>query len=453
MAAPGPITMPDQNKVSDLSILQPSIKAPRGTIQGDQAERTRMLNTGAGVDQIYGKIANSDFGQHHQILGKILGGLAQGVGKLGDIGLSAVAPALAINLPGTEYHHMAQLHGLNKQIGAEEGEQEKEAQTANQQSEMGARPSEVALRGAQSREAEARANALENPQPKEKEEHWSITPEYTGPNGEPVEMEQNSGQIRIAGQGGPAFKRVEKEAAQKGLEHVSIVGPNGKPMEANFHPDTGKYTDSSGKEIVNPQPYEKPNQAGTITLIAPDPNNPGGGIVQRVGAGAHVAPGSQTAAGFNAMNTPTTTQRTAAGRAQTVVEMAPEVMSRIDSVANQLGPIEGRWNEFMQGKVGMDNPQFAALRSDLLMLSSAVALAHAQGRLPENLREEFDRAINAPRQTPANLKATIQTMIPWLQQVQNQGQRQGGQSQGTAANPVATHRFNTETGEIEEIKK
>jgi len=62
------------------------------------------------------------------------------------------------------------------------------------------------------------------------------------------------------------------------------------------------------------------------------------------------------------------------------------------------------------------------------MMSSAVALAHAQGRLPENLREEFDRAINAPTQTPANLKATIQTMLPWLQQMQNQGQpnRQSG---------------------------
>lgn len=79
----------------------------------------------------------------------------------------------------------------------------------------------------------------------------------------------------------------------------------------------------------------------------------------------------------------------------------------------------------MQGKLGSNDPDFAALRSDLLMMSSAVALAHAQGRLPENLREEFDHAINAPQQTAANLKATIQTMIPWLQQVQSQGQRPG----------------------------
>ena len=151
--------------------------------------------------------------------------------------------------------------------------------------------------------------------------------------------------------------------------------------------------------------------------------------LETIKPGQTVAPGAQTAAGVNAVNTPTTQQRTAAGRAQTVVAMAPEVLARIDANAQNLGPEMGRWNDFMQGKIGMDNPDFAALRSDLLMMSSAVALAHAQGRLPENLREEFDNAINAPKQTPANLKATITTMLPWLQQMQNQG-RPGEQGAG-----------------------
>ena len=69
------------------------------------------------------------------------------------------------------------------------------------------------------------------------------------------------------------------------------------------------------------------------------------------------------------------------------------------------------------------------------MMSSAVALAHAQGRLPENLREEFDRAINAPKQTPENLKATIQAMVPWLQQVQSQGSK-GGAPPASGAPPA-----------------
>ena len=69
----------------------------------------------------------------------------------------------------------------------------------------------------------------------------------------------------------------------------------------------------------------------------------------------------------------------------------------------------------MQGKVGLDNPKMAGLRADLLMMSSAVALMHARGRLPENLREEFDGAINAPKQTPENLIAVLNHINQWTQ--------------------------------------
>ena len=149
-----PVQMP--SAPPDLSIGQtphPAVKAPRGTVEGDTAERSRMLGTGAGVDQIAGKIEGSGLGQAHPLVGKILGGLAQGVAKLGDVGLSAVAPALAINLPGTEYHHMAELHGLNKQIGAEEGEREKEAQTASFNAE-------VPLRNAQTQHEQAETEQI-----------------------------------------------------------------------------------------------------------------------------------------------------------------------------------------------------------------------------------------------------------------------------------------------------
>ena len=127
-----PVHMPDSPP--DLSIgasPHPQVQAPRGTLQGDQAERARVIGSGAGEDQIQGKLEQSHFGQVHPVAAKILGGLGQGIAKLGDVGLSAIAPALAINLPGTEYHHLADIHGLNKQIGAEEGEQKNEAQTAN----------------------------------------------------------------------------------------------------------------------------------------------------------------------------------------------------------------------------------------------------------------------------------------------------------------------------------
>ena len=166
---PAPVAAPVQMAAQpDLGISLPS-KSPvvfgphgqtagapmaqRGTLEGDKQERARELGAGAGVDQIYGRITQSPFGQQHPLVGKILGGLAQGVAKAGDIGLSAVAPALAINLPGTEYHHQLEQNQLNHQIANDENQGKEEAQTAETQARV---PLE-----------EAQTAALQQPIPKD----------------------------------------------------------------------------------------------------------------------------------------------------------------------------------------------------------------------------------------------------------------------------------------------
>ena len=99
-----------------------------------------------------------------------------------------------------------------------------------------------------------------------------------------------------------------------------------------------------------------------VPMFTPGPN--GQETLNVVRPGQSVAAGARTAAGLNSTNTPTTTQRTAAGRAETVLAMVPEVTGRIDSMRNELGPVMGRWNDFMQGKVGSDAPN--SLRSALI---------------------------------------------------------------------------------------
>jgi hypothetical protein len=241
-----------------------------------------------------------------------------------------------------------------------------------------------------------------------------------GPNGEPVEYEERSGQTRLGNVTGiqPMKQPKPDSPEQQYIDEYQKLhkGATIAQAERQYSLDT-----------------QRPPQIAPIMMMVPNGN--GGSTATVVRPGSNIAPGAQTAAGLNSVNTPTMTQRTAAGRAQTVIEMAPEVIARIDAAASQMGPVAGRWNEFMQGKVGAPNQQMAELRSDLLMMSSAVALAHAQGRLPENLREEFDHAINAPHQTPANLKGIIQTMIPWLQKVQDQGHTVGNQQQAAPPRP------------------
>lgn len=132
---------------------------------------------------------------------------------------------------------------------------------------------------------------------------------------------------------------------------------------------------------------------------------------------------------------PTTQMRNVAAQSQIALGGIPDTIKEIQTLKDDLGPVAGRWNDFMQGKVGTDNPKFAGLRADLLMLSSAVALAHARGRLPENLREEFDSAINAPKQSAENLVSTLEHMQTWLQKSATMGQTETTKS-GTHADPL-----------------
>ena len=128
-------------------------------------------------------------------------------------------------------------------------------------------------------------------------------------------------------------------------------------------------------------------------------------------------------------NKPTAQMRNVGAQAEVAVQGIPQVVQEIGDMKDELGPVAGRWNEFMQGNIGMDNPKFAGLRADLLMVSSAVALAHARGRLPENLRQEFDNMINSPKQTPENIQSVLGHILPWMQRMQNIGQpdQQSGQ--------------------------
>lgn len=354
---------------------------------------------------------------HPGVFGKILHGLNVATGgenrrNWEEMGLQKSLQEL-LKEQSTEAEQGAQTGNLKATTG----------KTQEETAELpGRTQSEEALQGAATKHTDAETKALEEPPT------WKAIPGMLGPNGEPIEYDERNGTMRLGGiQGVQQLKQPKPDSPEQQYideyQHLH-KGSTVADAERAYTADT-----------------QKPLQ--TLMMV---PNGQGGETAQTVRAGSTVAPGAQTAAGVNSMSTPTTNQRTAAGRAETVLAMVPEVESRIDSIAPKIGPIAGRWNEFMQGKVGSDDPDFAALRSDLLMMSSAVALAHAQGRLPENLREEFDHAINAPKQTPQNLKATIQTMVPWLQQVQSQGGHPGA---APAAPAQQIKRFNPSTGRLE----
>jgi len=183
------------------------------------------------------------------------------------------------------------------------------------------------------------------------------------------------------------------------------------------------------------RPPREPKDQG-LTMVVP--NQDGSSQVVRVQPGQSLPAGAQTPAGFATMTRPTQQQRNISAQAQVAVDGIPPTLAEIDRLKDKIGPVAGRWDKFMQGSVGLNDPDMAGLRSDLLMLSSAVALAHARGRLPENLREEFDHAINAPQQSPENLKAVINHIKPWMVRMAQMGNNPGT-APAVNAKPNITH--------------
>lgn len=128
---------------------------------------------------------------------------------------------------------------------------------------------------------------------------------------------------------------------------------------------------------------------------------------------------------------PGQTTISAAQRASNVVHQLPRLTQEIQEMQAALGPGTGRWNQFWQGDIGVADPKFAHLADDMEYLSSAVALAHAYGRLPNNISEKFDTMYHAGKQDPANMLAAMQVAGEWMPKIM-----QPGQTYGEQAHPV-----------------
>jgi hypothetical protein len=117
----------------------------------------------------------------------------------------------------------------------------------------------------------------------------------------------------------------------------------------------------------------------------------------------------------------------AAERAQNVVDQLPRIQSEIQELSSTVGPIAGRWNQFWQGDVGVAAPKFAHLLADSEYLASAVALAHAYGRLPSSISDKFDKLYQAGKQDPKNMLAAMEVAMEWLPKIVQRASTTGEQ--------------------------
>ena len=101
-------------------------------------------------------------------------------------------------------------------------------------------------------------------------------------------------------------------------------------------------------------------------------------------------------------------------QAQATLPGIDRALDETEKVANLLGPGEGRWNDFMTGKVGAGDPAFKHYHDEIGMVSSAVTLAHARGRMSNELFEHFEKMFDSGKQSPENMIQALNVAKEWL---------------------------------------
>lgn len=139
------------------------------------------------------------------------------------------------------------------------------------------------------------------------------------------------------------------------------------------------------------------------------------------------------AAAVNDPNKLTNTMKTMKQQAQSTLPFIDKAMDETEKVAQLLGPGEGRWNDFMQGKIGVSDPAFAHYKDEIGMVSTAVTLAHARGRMSNELFEHFQQMFDAGKQAPENMIAALQVAQEWLGEYAKMGDPGSPQNPGTGA--------------------
>lgn len=255
------------------------------------------------------------------------------------------------------------------------------------------------------------------------------------------------------------------------MRSVTIGGPDGKPMLANY--SDGKYYDQAGREIIGARPVVKPGNPslyadwkqehpnGTVEqyLAAQDALKPefprivpvndakgnvvgyttfsgtGSGVKTQYVSNENIKGLPQDLGGTPGVipPKPTGSVLTQSQRADMIQPQVQALESQVDKTVSQLGPLAGRWAGVMAGKVGADNPEVAKLQMQLQLFTTALMLAH--GLRGEAYQESLEKYLSTA-QSPENLKARIQGANAYLQDyAASTGHGHGNDPQGQNGPP------------------
>jgi hypothetical protein len=196
------------------------------------------------------------------------------------------------------------------------------------------------------------------------------------------------------------------------IEIVDPDNPSGHKM-ARFDPRLGKVFDiDTGMVIPNAKRYytSSDSQGAVESWNAPTPWYDEEGkpvVIQSSNRGqirsVPMPGGAVTKTGLTAAT------RQLGETARVIIPKFDKTIKLLDNpkIIAELGPIGGRWNEFMAGKIGSTNPEFAALRANIGLLQTGTMRAHVGARGGVALMSKFEGLFNSQRMDAPTLKASL----------------------------------------------
>jgi hypothetical protein len=124
--------------------------------------------------------------------------------------------------------------------------------------------------------------------------------------------------------------------------------------------------------------------------------------------------------------------------ASMLLDHVPNIQTEIADLGakGKLGPLAGRYSEFMAGKVGDGDPDYVQLRTDLGLFQTALMKAHVGARGSEKIMEHFKNLLDSGKFSPEALNAAMNTVKGYLITYKAGGEGKFGGGTPASAPPV-----------------
>jgi hypothetical protein len=422
-----------------------------------ESETARLRSTGSGVSQIKNPWLRT-------------------VARIGDVAGTALFPGVAAAIPGTTLHHDILVGQQQNRIANDQRQEQQAANIGRTQADAAEAqrlanapppaptPEQQFIEDYQQRnptaslgdvlKAYTEATTKTTPRPAE---HVALA----GPDGKPMLANYDPTTGSYTDASGKAIPNpVPYEAPRADASKIMTGTLKGKPAFAAYEPGKGFVDPNTGlpmagfapaaantnlsgmgayalSRILQEETADNPAVAALVPALLDKLGIPltteQKAAIAGTPAGQPVNDAGQPI-GTRMPEAPTGATRTRGQQAEALLQQLPSLEQQIKQLdaEGKLGPIAGRWNEFLVGRIGTNDPDVAGFRANLAAFVSGISKAHLN---TEQGVRDFENAIGGPKATALNLLSAIEPLKDLLQKYRNigAGKPHGDSSGGTAA--------------------